>query len=162
EAEPAPVGDGALLGADQERAVLVEPAGGKLVDLLGRAGREPHQFAVAAREHVADAAATGERGMLGHVQRLGVPRNQELRAHPANHLLELVDARVARDVNEMSAVGDDLDTLRYQAVDDPHHRLLVAGNGARGKNYAVAGRERDVGMLVLGNARERGARLALA
>jgi len=62
----------------------------------------------------------------------------------------------------MGAVGDDLDPLRDQAVDDPHHRLLVAGDGARGENYAVAGRERDVGMLVLGNARERGARLALA
>ena len=43
----------------------------------------------------------------------------------------------------MGAVGDDLDALRDQAVDDLHHRLLVAGNGARGEDHAVAARRRS-------------------
>ena len=38
----------------------------------------------------------------------------------------------------MRAVGDDLDALRDQAVDDAADRLLVARDGARGKDHAVA------------------------
>ena len=41
-------------------------------------------------------------------------------------------------------------------------RLLVAGNGARGEDHRSPLRQRHLGMLVLGDARERGARLALA
>ena len=39
--------------------------------------------------------------------------------------------------------------------------LLVAGNRARRENHAIAFRQRDVRMLVLGDACERGAWLAL-
>ena len=52
--------------------------------------------------------------------------------------------------------------LRDQAVDDRPHRLLVAGDGARGKDHAVALVERHLRMIVIGDARERRARLALA
>ena len=41
-------------------------------------------------------------------------------------------------------------------------RLLVAGDGARGEDHEVARGERHVRMLVLGDAGQRGARLALA
>ena len=40
-------------------------------------------------------------------------------------------------------------------------RLLVAGDGARREDHPVALRQRDLGMLVVGDAGERGARLAL-
>ena len=62
----------------------------------------------------------------------------------------------------MRAVGDDLDVLLDQAVDDPADRLFVAGDGARGEDHPVAGRERGARMLLLGHPRQRRARLALA
>ena len=89
-------------------------------------------------------------------------RDLDLRPHPADHLPELVDARMPGNVHEMGTVGDDLDSLGDETVDHPHDRLLVAGNGARGENHAVAARERDLGMVVLRDAGERRARLALA
>src|SRR5215470_11566622 len=46
--EPTAIGNGALLGADDERTVLVEPTGGYLIDLCRVAGCKPQQFAVAA------------------------------------------------------------------------------------------------------------------
>ena len=69
---------------------------------------------------------------------------------------------MARNVHQMRAVGDDFDALVDQPIDDAADRLLVAGNGARGIDHPVACRKRDLGMLVLGDARERRARLALA
>ena len=65
-------------------------------------------------------------------------------------------------MHEVSAIGDDLDALVDEAVDHPRDRLLVAGNGARGKDHAVAARKRHFRMIILGDAGERGARLALA
>ena len=100
--------------------------------------------------------------MLGQMQRLAVNRDQQLRAHPCDHVAQFVAARMAGDVDEMGAVGDDLDALRDQAVDDGADRLLVAGDGARGKNHAVALVERHLRMVVIGDARQRRARLALA
>src|SRR6516165_9606067 len=46
--EPTAIGNGALLGADDERAVFVKPTGGYLIDLCRVAGCEPQQFTVAA------------------------------------------------------------------------------------------------------------------
>ena len=51
---------------------------------------------------------------------------------------------MARDVHQMRAVGDDLDALLDQPVDDAADRLLVAGNGARGIDHAVAARSVDL------------------
>ena len=59
-------------------------------------------------------------------------------------------------------VGDDLDALLGQAVDDLADRLFVAGNRARGEDHPVAGGERRARMLFLRHARQRGARFALA
>src|SRR4051794_3788098 len=69
---------------------------------------------------------------------------------------------MAGDMDQISTVGDDLDALRDQAVDDAADRLLVAGNGARGEDDAVALVQRDLRMVVIGDARQRRARLALA
>ena len=49
-----------------------------------------------------------------------------------------------------------------EGVDELADRLLVAGNGARGEDDGVAGAQLRGRMLVLGHARERRARLALA
>ena len=68
---------------------------------------------------------------------------------------------MAGDVDEMGAIGDDLDALVDQAVDDGADRLLVAGNGARRKNHAVALVQGHLRMIVIGDARQRRARLAL-
>ncbi len=88
----------------------MRPAGTSSM-IAGCAGRQPHQVAVAALQHLADAEAARERGVLGHVQRLAVHRDQDLRAHPADHVLELGEPRMAGDVHQMGAVGDDLDAL---------------------------------------------------
>ena len=77
-------------------------------------------------------------------------------------LRHLGAARMAGDVHQMRAVGDDLDALPHQPVDQLADRLLVAGNGARGEDHHVALRQRHLRVLVLGDARDRGARLALA
>ena len=69
---------------------------------------------------------------------------------------------MAGDVHQRVAVGDDLDALLDQPVEHAADRLLVAGDHAGGIDQAVAARELDVGMLVLGDAGERRARLALA
>ena len=61
--EPAAVGDGAGVGLDDERAVLVEPAGRHLVDDADLGG-EPQQVAVAHPHDVLDAEAAAERGVL--------------------------------------------------------------------------------------------------
>ena len=58
--KPPAVGDGAGVGRDQQRAVLVDAAGRHLVDDAGVA-RQPHQVAVAALDDLLDAAALGER-----------------------------------------------------------------------------------------------------
>src|SRR5689334_18422681 len=96
------------------------------------------------------------------MERFTVNRDQKLRAHPRNHVAQLLAARMAGDVDEVGAVGDDLDALPYQTVYDCAYRLLVAGNGARGKDHAVAVVQRYLWMIVIRDARERGARFALA
>ena len=70
---------------------------------------------------------------------------------------------MAGDVNEMGAVGDDLDALRHQAIDHPRQRPSRCRGSARDEKITRSPlRERDFRMLVLGDARQRGARLALA
>ena len=65
-------------------------------------------------------------------------------------------------MHEMRAVGDHLDPLQDEAVDRPVHLALVAGNGARGKDDAIARGETDDGMLAIGDAAHCCARFALA
>ena len=72
-------------------------------------------------------------------------RHGDLRLQPVVQLGELGAARMAGDMDEMGAVGDDLDALLGQRVDDLADRLLVAGNGARGEDDAVARGEARAG-----------------
>src|SRR5215218_9438092 len=96
------------------------------------------------------------------MQRLTMDRDHDAWAYPAQHVLEFGLTRMAGDVHEMRAIGDHLDALIDQAIDHAADFLLVAGNGARGKDHAVAWRQYDFGVLVLGNARQGRPRLALA
>ena len=96
--------------------------------ISGPSGREADQIAVAADQDVRHAGAAGEFGMLGEMQRLAMRGDEDFRPHPADHVAQFVAPRMAGDVNEMGAVGDDLNALRYQAVDDPRDGLLVAGD----------------------------------
>ena len=88
--------------------------------------------------------------------------DEDFRPDPADHIEQFGAPRMPGDVNEVGAVGDDLDALPDQAVDHTIHVLLVAGDGARREDHAVAPGEGDLRMLVLGDARERGTRLTLA
>ena len=65
-------------------------------------------------------------------------------------------------MDECGAVGDDLDASASKRVDDFSDRLLVAGNGARGKDDGVASAYFCRRMLVPRHACERRAWLALA
>ena len=62
--------------------------------------------------------------------------------------LELLLARMARNVQHVRAVVDDLNALAEELVDDTRDGVLVAGDGARRDDDAVAGADLD--LLVLG------------
>ena len=117
KAQALAVGDGARLRLDQQRAVLVDAPGRHLVDDLGIARREPDEIAVADHQR-AGAEPPRQRRMLGQMQRLAVHRNDGARLDPADHVLELRLARMAGHMHQMRAVGDDLDALVDQPVDD--------------------------------------------
>src|ERR1700680_3401705 len=88
-------------------------------------------------------------------------RYRYLRLEPGIKRRELPAPRMPGYVYELDAVGKHLDAATDHLVHDAIHSLLVAGNRARGEDQDVAGRELDLGMVVAGDARERGARLAL-
>src|SRR4051794_13258943 len=69
---------------------------------------------------------------------------------------------MARYVNKLGAVGDDLNALHNKAIDNRPDSLLVAGNGARGKNDAITLVKRDLRVIVIGDARQCRTGLALA
>src|SRR5262245_55576140 len=93
---------------------------------------------------------------------LAVHRNGDAGLDPAIELLELAAAGVARDVDGLVLIRDDLDAQIRQAVLHAPYGLFVAGDGARRKDHPVTLFEFDIGMLALRHARERRARLALA
>ncbi len=112
--------------------------------------------------HLADAGSTRELGMLGQMPRLPVHGDGDARANPAVHLLELLAPRMAGDVDQRVAVGENLAAQIDELVLDAANLALVSRNGARGEDDEVAPPELDAGVLVLGDARQRRARLALA
>ena len=143
-----------LSARDQQFAVLEHPARRQLVHdrTAHRARAGPcRRCGIAAH---ADAELSAERGVFGQMQRLAVNRNEDLRLHPADQILELGAARMARHMHEMRAIGDDGDVLVDQAVDHAADFLFVSGNGARGEDHRVALAERHVGMIVLRDARQ--------
>src|SRR4029077_19721188 len=110
-------------------AVPVKPPLGQFIDDLRRTGRKPDDVAVDARHGLGHADLAAEGSMLGKVQRLAVDRHQNARPDPAIEFLKLGAARVAGDVDKAGAVGDDLDALADQAIDDTAHSLFISRNG---------------------------------
>ena len=94
--------------------------------------------------------------------RLAVHRHDDLGRSPGVHAPQLIAPRMAGDVHQRFVVGEDIAAGAREVVLDAPDRLLVAGNGARGEDHDVALVERDLRMLLLGDARERRALLALA
>lgn len=150
------------LGVLQNRPVLVETSRWHLADDAGIAGAELDEVTVAADQHARHAGGARQLCVLVQMQGLAVNGNQQLRLHPGDQVPQLVAAGMAGDVDQSVAVGDDLDALEHEIVDDRADSLLVAWNGARGEDDAVAAVERDLGMVVVGDACQRRTRLALA
>ena len=84
------------------------------------------------------------------------------RLDPTDQLFKFGAARMAGHVHHMRAVGDDLDALFDQQIDDTADGLFIARNRTRGIDHGVALGKRHLRVLILGNARKRRARLALA
>ena len=95
------------------------------------------------------------------MQRFTVYRNEYFRLYPADEFFKFGTTRMARHVHQMSAIGYDFDALLYQQIDDATDRLFVSGNCAGGIDHPIARRECDFRVLIFGNTRKRGARLAL-
>ena len=104
----------------------------------------------------------GEALMGVQVAGLAVDRDGDLRPDPAVHLLHLVAARVARHVDEVIVLGDDLDALADQLVVQVVERALVAGDDLGAEDHGVAGLEPDPRVLADGDPDKALPRLALA
>ena len=152
----------AVVARHQQVAVAEQPPHRGLVDDLGLARRQPHHLAVAHVEHLFHARGTRKLGVLRQMPRLAVHGDGDARLHPAVHLRQLLAARMAGDVHQRVAVGDDLAAQIDETVLDAPDRALVARDGARGEDDQVALVQVHGGMLVLGDAGNRGPWLALA
>src|SRR5207247_2739825 len=112
--------------------------------------------------HLLDAEPLGKSRMGLEMPALAMHRDGNVGLHPAIELLELAAAGVTRDMNRSVLIGDDFDLVVGQPILHARHRLLVAGDGARGEDHPVAGFELHIGMLAKSDAGHGGARLALA
>ena len=111
--------------------------------------------------HVGNAVLRHECGMGRKVCGLTMNGHANGGFGPLVHLLQLVAARVAGDVDQRFTVENDLYALIDERVLDVEDQLLVARNGAGRENHHVAGRERGVAVIVTGQLGERGAGFAL-
>ena len=118
--------------------------------------RSPFSWNTALR----DAAGLAEPRLFLHVPNLAVDRHEDLGPDPAIERLQLGPPGMAGDVDIGLPVGDDGHVARGQAVLDPADRDLVAGDLAAGEQHDIARFERDL-VVVFGDPRQRGARLAL-
>ena len=136
---------------------------GRLVDDLGRPRRQPHDVAVADREHLAarpqrarawrarpDGAASPCMGMaMRGLTQAYISFSSSRRGWPVT----------CTSASPSVTSSQPRSTSRFWMR---AHRALVAGDGARGEDDEVALVELDGGMLVVGDAGHRRARLALA
>ena len=150
--------------ADRQEALAVagDAADRDFVDDRAATTVEPDQVAIPDDQRLLDLAFPGEMGMGGEMARLAMHRDRDARPDHLIHAGQLVARRMARDMDEMIRLGDDLDPEPHQRVLQPADRLLVARDDARGKDRDVALFERDVGMVVARDAGQCRARLALA
>ena len=92
---------------------------------------------------------------------LAVHRHEVLRLDEPDHLAQLVAVGVSRhvDVGALARVHDR--TALREPVQQRVHAALVAGDHARRQDHGVAGRDRELLELPVGEPRERRGRLAL-
>ena len=109
--QPAAGAEQVVAGADQAVGLEHHAADRHLVDHLGRAGRQAQHVAVLDQHRVRHAHLLRQALVRVQVARLAMHRHRDLRLDPAVHLLELVAAGMAGDVDEMVALGDHLDAL---------------------------------------------------
>src|SRR6266511_1903901 len=108
-----------------------------------------------------DADVLGEAGMRREHPELAVDRHHRLRPREREERPQLLGARVTRNVNRGVLLVEHLRTVARQAVDRVVHPEFVPWDGSRRDDDGVAALDADRGMVVVGDARERGQRLAL-
>ena len=100
--------------------------------------------------------------MLEQVTVLAVHGYEVARPRQLDHLLEIILARVARDVDEGDVLPEHLGAPAEERVDGPADHALVAGDDARGENHEIARADLDVLVLPRRDQRYRRVGLALA
>ena len=146
---------------DQAIAVNRDAAVRNLIHHGGAAGCQAHDIAVARAHRLRHLAIAGQLRMGNQVARLAMHRHGDLRADPLVHLDQFVLGRVPGHMDIFVARSDDIDAHGGQLVEQPPDGALVAGDLAAGENHRVAGVERDLRMVVGGDARQGRARLTL-
>ena len=100
--------------------------------------------------------------MLLQVACFAMHRDRNRGPHPLVHLFQFAAPGMPGHVHQRFIIGDEFDAPARKRVLHPAHGLFVAGNSPRGEDRDVALIERNIWMLVLGNACHGGAHLALA
>ena len=106
--------------------------------------------------------SSASRAWAEEMARLAMHRKRHARLHQRIHARELVLRRMARHMDEVILLGQDLDAEIGSLLCSRADRLLVAGDHPRREDHHVALAQGDVGMVVGGDAGQGGARLALA
>ena len=102
-----------------------------------------------------------ERTVLLEHLLLAVDGNEVLRLDQRMDELQLLLARVTGDVHLVHALIYDLTPALQELVDDVADGALVAGDGLCGNDDEIARADRDLAVVGISHARERGHRLAL-
>ena len=133
-----------------------------LVDDGRRSGCEPDHVAVLDQQRVLHTHLLRQPLVGVQMAGLTMDRHGDLGPYPAIHLLKLVAAGMAGDMDEMVALGDHLDPGPDQLVVQVVERPLVAGDDLGAEDDGVVGLEPDARVLPGGDPGQGTARLALA
>ena len=101
-------------------------------------------------------------GVPGQLPVLAVNRHEVARTHQVQNQLQLFRAGVPGDVHRrIHGSVNHVGAPPRDVIDHPVDRLLVTGNDARAQNDGVARLQREMLVIIDGDARQRGHRLAL-
>ena len=154
-----------VLDPEVPRVRRAGPAPRRPCDSLRAPARvEAEHLAVLGHEHPAlgEAGLDGQPLVLGQHAVLAVYGYEVLGPHQSQQGQQVVLAAVAGDVDSGRARMYDVAAATVEVADQPRHRALVPGDGARGQDDGVARAHRHVAVLVHADGRERGQGLALA
>ena len=111
---------------------------------------------------VRDARVARELGVGGEHAVLAVDRHDGSRPHEREERAQLLGARVPRDVHRRDLLVEDLGAVLREPVDRVVDAELVPRDRLRRDDHRVTPLDRDVRVVAVGDARQRGHRLALA